>query len=80
MWKGGCFGATLSISFPFPRGHSHIVRRSKTTTRLEQLEVAGIGRRPVVDAGIARVSGVVEIQVDGLDGGAVGVDGCSRPL
>ena len=80
MWKGGIFGATLSISLPLPRGYPNVVRRTKTTTRQEQLEVAGIRRRPVADAGIARVSGVVGIQVDGLDGGVVGIDGCSRPL
>ena len=80
MWEGGGFGAKLLISFPLPRRYSNVVRRTKTTTRQEQLEVAGIRRCPVVDAGIDRASGVVEVQGDGLDGGVVGIDRCRIPL
>ena len=80
MWEGGVFGATLLISFPLPRRCSNVVRRTKTTTRQEQLEVARIRRRPVVDPGLDRVSGVVEIQGDVLDGGVVGIDRCRIPL
>ena len=80
LWKEGGFGSTPLIAFPLPRRYSNVVRRTKTTTRQEQLPVAGIRRRPVVDAGIARVSGVVEIQGDGLDGDVVGIARCRRPL
>ena len=42
--------------------------------------MAGIRCGPRADVGIGRIGGVVEIEVDGLDGGVVGIDGCSRPL
>ena len=78
-WNGGDFGGTLLKTSSFPRGDSDAVSRTNAI-RQEQLEVACRRRGPCGDVGIARIGGVVEIQVDSRDGGVMCVDGCSGPL